>query len=185
MEFSGCRWNTSEACNSRCFVWRWSRHWFDLTWNKFRWPWKAWRCYTHSTGETSRNQDWMYTIHPRFYGERKKRRKVNKVHPWNLDNDWFKPKGEHIQNPKDACVHSWVDACSVCHQVPWIWAPEHRETQGKDLKGCNLCFVNPTCWRLCALCFWVWYGSMTCFDFLKCWFLVCWSMRPVYCIEKG
>lgn len=24
-EFSGCRWNTSEACNSKCFVWRWSR----------------------------------------------------------------------------------------------------------------------------------------------------------------
>ena len=60
-EFSGCRWNTSEACNSKCFVWRWSRPSFDLTWNKFRWPWKTWRCYTHWTGETSCNQDWMYT----------------------------------------------------------------------------------------------------------------------------
>lgn len=91
--------------------------------------------------------------HPRFYGERKKRRKVNKVHPWNLENDWFKPKAEHILNPRDACVHSWVDACSCCHQVPWVWAPEHRETQEKDLKGYNLCFVNHTCWRVRALYF--------------------------------
>ena len=112
-----------------------------------------------------------------------KRRKENKVHRgiWRMI-------GSNLE------MRLWVDACSCClppssSQVLAtvddiiIYFTSEFGLLKQDTTSVSSTLLVEECAGLFwfVICYWV----LIFLDFLKCWFRVCWSRRPLYCIERG